>query len=185
MHHKTLWEAIGGGPANFPNYDARTSLGYGTQSGYHAHREYQSTYPYREPLSDYEEDANDEDYDEEFGAEINKKLSSYTPSDGLATKKSDPFYYFGAATRLESIARNQTRGSMVPKPTLYKKRDGVIAGSNQWQVTKDILRTNATPHGTQFSSIILEPSDDQKKAPELVKLRQTIRAIFDEIESKK
>ena len=33
--------------------------------------------------------------------------------------------------------------------------------------------------------IILEPSDDQKEAPELFKLRQTIKAIFDEIESKK
>jgi hypothetical protein len=185
MHHKSLWEAIGGGPANNPNYDSRTGLGYGTQSGFHSHRQSQTSYPYREPVSDNEEDANEEDYDYEFGSEINKKLSTYKPSDALATKKSDPFYYFGAATRVESIVRNQTRGSMVPKPDLYKNRDSGLVGSNTWQTTKSILRTNSTPRGTQFASIILEPSDDQKEAPELFKLRQTIKAIFDEIESKK
>lgn len=185
MRPKSLWEAIGGGPANFPNYDARTGLGYGTQSGFHAHRQYQGTYPYREPLSDNEEAANDAEHDPELDAKVSKKVSAYVPSDPLATKKSDPFYYFGAATRFESLVRNPTRGSMVPKPDLYKGRDSGLVGSNTWQVTKPVLNTSSTPHGTQFASILPDPSDDQEEAPELMKLRGLIRAIFDENESKR
>jgi len=187
MLRKTLWEAIGGGPANFPNYDARTGLGYGTQSGFHAHRQSQSTYPYREPLSDNEEAANDEENDAELDAKVSKKLSAYVPSDPLATKKTDPFYYFGAATRIESIVRNPTKGSMVPKPDLYKGRESGMGGSggNPWQVTKNILRTSSTPHGTQFASILLDPSEDQEEAPEISKLRSLIRVIFDENENKR
>jgi hypothetical protein len=185
MRPKSLWEAIGGGPANFPNYDARTGLGYGTQSGLHAHRQYQGTYPYREPLSPNEEEANAEEHDPELDSKVSKKLSAYVPSDPLATKKSDPFYYFGAATRLESLVRNPTRGSMVPMPGLYKGRDSGVAASNPWQVTKNVLNSKSTPHGTQFASILPEPSEDQEEAPEIFRLRSLIRAIFDENESKR
>ena len=76
MRPKSLWEAIGGGPANFPNYDARTGLGYGTQSGFHAHRQYQGTYPYREPLSDNEEAANDEEHDANLDSKVSKSVFS-------------------------------------------------------------------------------------------------------------
>jgi hypothetical protein len=178
-----LWEAIGGGPANFPNYDARTGLGYGTQSGFHAARQYQGSFPYREPLSDNEEEANDMEIDHDEESLVSKKLSTYIPTDGLATKKSDPFYYFGSATRLESIARNSTRGSMVPKPTLYKGRDSGMMGSNPWQNTKEILRTKSTPRGTQFSSVILNPSEEQEEAPEISRLRKIISMIFHENET--
>jgi len=180
MPRKSLWEAIGGGPANFPNYDARTGLGYGTQSGFHAQRQYQGSYPYKEPPSDEELEVDEEERDEEFDSKVSRKLSSYVPSDGLATKKNDPFYFFGAATRFESIVRNTTRGSMVPKPDLYKGRDSGLVGSNQWQTTKDILRTKSTPHGTQFAPIFLEPSEDQEEAPELQAVRELIRVISDE-----
>lgn len=182
MRRKTLWEAVGGGPANFPNYDARTGLGYGTQSGYHSPRQYQGTFPYREPISPYEEEANDMEMDPEEESEVSKKLSAYIPSDPLATKKSDPFYFFGSATRLESVVRNNTRGGMVPIPDLYKGRDSGMMGSNPWQVTKSILRTKSTPRGTQFSSVILDPSEDQEDAPELTRLRKIISNIFRENE---
>lgn len=179
MHRKkSLWEAIGGGPANFPNYDARTGLGYGTQSGYHDHRQYQGTYPYREPLSDNEEDANDEERDEDFDHKVIKKLSSYVASDPYAIKKSDPFYFFGAATRFESVERGITGKSISPIPNLYAGRESGMSSSNNWQYTKDILRTKATPHGTQRSSILLDPSEDQQEAPELVHLKNLIRSIF-------
>lgn len=179
MANKRLWEAIGGGPANFPNYDARTGLGYGTQSGFHAPRQYQGSYPYKEPPSENEIEIGDEERDAEFDSKVSKKISSYVPSDSLATNKSDPFYFVGSATRLEAIARNSTRGSMVPKPDLYKGRDSGMMGSNPSQITKSILRTKSTPHGTQFAPIFLEPSEDQEKAPELQSLRDLIRVIFD------
>lgn len=179
MPRKRIREAIGGGPANYPNYDARTGLGYGTQSGFHAQRQYQGSFPYKEPPSEDELEVDEEERDEEMDSKVSKKLSSYIPSDGLATNKVNPFYFVGAATKLESIARNSTRGSMVPKPDLYKGRDSGMVGSNQWQVTKNVLRTKSTPHGTQFAPIFLEPSEDQEAAPELQKLRELIRAIFD------
>lgn len=176
---RKLWEAIGGGPANYPNYDARTGLGYGTQSGFHAQRQYQGSFPYKEPPSDDELEVDEEERDEEFDSKVSRKLSTYIPSDDLATKKVNPFYFAGAATKLESIARNSTRGSMVPKPNLYKGRDSGVVGSNPWQVTKDILRTKSTPHGTQFAPIFLDPSEDQEEAPEVSRLRELVRAIFD------
>jgi len=185
MLRKTLWEAIGGGPANFPNYDTRTGLGYGTQSGFHAQRQYQGTYPYREPLSDNEEEANEEERDAEFDSKVSKKLSSYVPSDPLATKKSDPFYYFGAATRIESFVRNQTKGSMVPIPDLYKGRGSGMMATNTWQVTKPILNSKSSPHGTQFASIILDPSEEQEEDQTIQRLRKIIRTIFDENEIKR
>jgi len=180
MPRKSLWEAIGGGPANFPNYDARTGLGYGTQSGFHAQRQYQGSYPYKEPPSDDELEVDEEERDEELDSKVSRKISSYVPSDGLATKKNDPFYFFGAATRFESVVRNNTRGSMVPKPDLYAGRDSGMVGSNQWQYTKEILRTKGNPHGTQFAPIFLDPSEDQEDAPELQTVRELIRAISDE-----
>lgn len=178
MTRKNLWEAIGGGPANFPNYDARTGLGYGTQSGFHAHRQYQGTFPYVTPPSDDELEVDEEERDDEFDSKVSKKLSVYIPTDDLATKKNDPFYFFGAATRFESIGRNPTHTSMVPIPDLYKGRESGMVGSNNWQVTKPILRTKATPHGTAKSPILSEPSEDQMADPELSKLRELIKVIF-------
>jgi len=179
MLRKKLWEAIGGGPANVPNYDTRTGLGYGTQSGFHAQRQYQGSYPYKEPPSDDELEVDEEERDEEFDSKVSKKISSYVPTDGLATKKNDPFYFAGSATRFESIARNNTKGSISPIPDLYKGRDSGLMGSNTWQYAKEVLRTKATPHGTEFAPIFLEPSDDQEEAPEIQKLRELIRTIFD------
>jgi hypothetical protein len=178
MKTKRIKEAIGGGPANFPNYDARTGLGYGTQSGYHDQRQYQGSYPYKEPPSELEQLANDEEYDEEFDHKVSKKISAYAPTDGLATKKNDPFYFFGAATRFESIARNQTKGSISPIPDLYANRDSGMIGSNTWQNTKNVLRTRSTPYGTEKSSILLDPSDEQAEDPTISHLRELIRAIF-------
>lgn len=136
-------------------------------------------------MSDDELEVDEEDRDEEMDSKVSKKVSAYIPSDGLATKKSDPFYFFGAATRFESVARNSTKGSISPIPNLYKGRDSGLVGSNKWLYAKEILRTKATPHGTQFAPVFLEPSDDQEEAPELIKLRELVRAIFDSNKSER
>jgi len=178
MRKKKIQEAIGGGPANFPNYDARTGLGYGTQSGFHDQRQYQDSYPYKEEPSEIEKEIDDEEIDDELDHKVSKKISAYVPTDNLAVKKTDPFYFFGAATRFESVARNQTRASMVPFPDLYDNRESGMMATNQWQNTKNVLRTRGTPHGTQRSSILLDPSEDQNEDPTLIKLRELIRTIF-------
>ena len=181
MYRKSLLEAIGG-VANSPNYDARTGLGYATQSGFHNSRQSQSTYPYKEPLSDNELEVDEEDRDGEFDAKVSRKHSSYVPSDNLAFKKTDPFYFVGAATPLsaaESVARNPQKTSMVPIPDLYKNRDSGLMGTNTWQVTKPILNTRSTPYGTSRASILLPPSEEQQEDESISMLRSLIRTIFD------
>lgn len=181
MRRLSLLEAIGGGPANYPNYDSRTGLGYATKSGFHSQRQSQVTYPYKEPISDNELEVDEEERDLEFDSKVSKKLSVYIPTDDLAAKKSDKFYFVGSATPLsaaESVARNPQKTSMVPIPDLYKNRDSGLMGTNDWQVTKQVLNTLSTPHGTSKASILLPPSEEQEEDPELSKLRLLIRTIF-------
>jgi len=179
----SLWEAIGGGPANFPNYDARTGLGYGAPTGFHASRQSQGTYPYREPAEgDEEEDAEEEEFEVEDAAEFRNKLGGAPYKDPYASRKTDPFYYYGAATPTgmfgEAVAMNRSKGSISPKPNLYKGKEAVSGGGyvgasiRPFQV---IIHNRSTPHGWNKSIHPLEEPEEGEDDETLLKLRKLIR----------
>lgn len=187
MHRKiSLWEAIGGGPANFPNYDTRTGLGYGTQSGFHAQRQSRSTYPYKDFDTFGEEDeGEDEEVDDILTVKARNKVGQGAGGgmDPFASKKTDPFYFVGSATKLnsfvEAVGRNTSAGSISPLPGLYKKRQRSIGGtysSNPISPATTVHNHKSTPHGYSKSSLpadeFIEPEED--KAME--NLRSVIRA---------
>jgi hypothetical protein len=163
MHHKklTLWEAISS-PANFPNYDSRTGLGYGTQTGFHSPRTSASSYPYIEDDEFDFDDEEDEDEDvanistHQFANKIGVGSSSYDP---YAQRKTDKSYYYGSNTPTgmfaEAVAMNRTKGSISPKPDLYKKKqavagDGYVGASIRPFQT--IIHNQSTTHGWSKSS---------------------------------
>lgn len=181
----SLWEAISS-PANFPNYDTRTGLGYGTQSGYHAQRSYQGSFPYRDPdkYADDVEEEEEEDVDASLTARARNKVGSpISPSDPYASRSTDPFYFVGAATPLnafmESIVQNRSAGSIVAKPGLYKRKNAVVGGGyvgSPVSRAKDINNIKSTPHGYSKASL---PATDFFEEPEdetLQNLRSVIRA---------
>lgn len=141
-----LWEAISS-PANFPNYDARTGLGYGAKTGFHAQRSYQSSFPYRDSDPAEEEVDGDEEDDEELiwdpevevaNREFHNKIGVTPYRDPYSTRKTDPYYYYGSATPTgmfgEAVAKNRSKGSISPIVGLYKNKeavsgDGYVGGS--------------------------------------------------------
>lgn len=191
MSKISLWEAIGS-PANFPNYDSRTGLGYGTNSGFHSSRKYQGTYPYKEPVegqflsSADEDDQDDEDLDLDdedlqFSFAFRNKVSTNPPVDPYAVKKTDPYYYYGSATPTgmfgEAIGMNRSKGSISPKPNLYKNKqavsgDGYVGASIRPFQT--IIHRSSTPHGYSKAPIPLDSEviEDDKT---LLRLRELIR----------
>lgn len=170
MLHKgkiSLWEAISS-PANFPNYDARTGGGYGQlQQKYHGNRQFQSSYPYKEPSeSEYEEDdvTQGEEFDIVDAAKFQNKLGSVFPTDDYAIRSTDNSYYAGAATRFdlsklgESVGNRRSIGTMTPIPSLYKNKQAVIGGAHSWNsYQKTIQHTRGQKKG--FSSSL--PTADQ------------------------
>ena len=180
---QTLWEAIGGGPANFPNYDSRTGLGYGTQSGFHAQRQYQGTYPYKEPDTFAEDDEDDVDDNLTRKAQNKTGQGAGGSPDQFNQRRVDPFYFVGAATSLsgfaEAVARNNTRGSMSPMPDLYKGREGTVGGvysSNPVSPATTTFNHYSTPHGYSKAPLpedeFIEPEEDEA----MENLRSVIRA---------
>lgn len=175
-------------PANFPNYDARTGLGYGTQSGLHNPRQYPGTYPYIQPDPYSVDNAEDEDNedsemeDPDANARFHKKLSTHMQRvDPYAVKGTNPFYFVGSATMLarESIGPNRTRGSIVAKKGLYRGLDGAMSsGVSQSIVTKPIVHHGAIPQGTEHAPKPLDPSDEEIEDPAISKVRELVRAIF-------
>lgn len=178
----SLWEAIGGGPANLPNYDRREDLGYGTtKSKFHAPRQYQGTYPYREPV---EEIDDDEEIDSSLTTKLQNKASPGGYSgDPYATNKVNPFYFVGAATSLnafsESVAPNRSKGSIVPIPGLYKRKQAIAGGVNSTSPVspfKQVLNTKSTPHGYSKAPLPVDEFFDEPEDETLQKLRSVIRA---------
>jgi len=180
----SLWEAIGGGPANFPNYDARTGLGYGTQSGFHAQRQYQGTFPYKNPDS-FGEEEDEEEVDDTLTRKAQKKVGRGAGGspDQFNQRKTDPFYFVGAATKLnsfvESVGMNRSKGSISPIPDLYKNREGTVGGvysSNPISPSTTLFNHDSTPHGFSKASLpedeFLEPEEDEA----MENLRSVIRA---------
>lgn len=131
MRHKSLWEAISS-PANFPNYDGRTGLGYAAPTGFHSQRSYQDSYPYvedefEEDLDEYLDDDDLDDGDITLMSQFRNKISHASAThDPYATKSKDSFSYYGSATPTgmfgEAIAMNRSSGTMVPKPDMYKNK---------------------------------------------------------------
>lgn len=178
----SLWEAISS-PANFPNYDTRTGLGYGTQSGYHAQRSYQGSFPYRDhdPYADDVEEEDEVDSDLTTKAR-NKTASSITPSDPYAARSTDPFYFVGAATPLsafmEAVVQNSSKGSIVAKPGMYKRKIAVVGGyvGSPVSPVKDINNHKSTPHGYSKASLPIEDYIEPIEDKTLQNLRSVIRA---------
>lgn len=169
LHKKknSLWEAISS-PANFPNYDAKTGDGYGQlQPKYHKNRQFQSSYPYKEPPeSEFEEEVEGEETEFDFAdaAKFKNKLGSVFPTDDYAIRSTDNFYYAGAATRFdlaklgESVGNRRTPSTMTPIPNLYKNKQAVIGGAHSWNsYQKTIQHTRGQKKG--FSSSL--PTADQ------------------------
>lgn len=141
-----LWEAISS-PANFPNYDSRTGLGYAAKTGFHSQRSYQSSFPYKQSDPEKEEVEGDEEDDEELiwdpevetaNRKFHNKIGVTPYRDPYSTNKTDPYYYYGSATPTgmfgESVGKNRTKGSMSPIVNLYKNKqavsgDGYVGGS--------------------------------------------------------
>lgn len=181
----TLWEAISS-PANFPNYDSRTGLGYGTQSGFHANRTYQSSYPYVEE-DDVDYDEGDEVVDDQMSTKIQNKVGSMTVNDPFATRKSDPFYFVGGATPLnigEAYGGpNRSKTSIVPRMSsgqkLYPKIQAVLGsgGTAINRVYKPIMSTKGTAYGFSKPSIPLDPSEDEVNDETVDKIREFTRMI--------
>jgi len=181
----SLWEAISS-PANFPNYDTRTGLGYGTQSGYHAQRSYQGSFPYKDPdkYADDVEEEEDEEIDTNLTAKARHKVGSpITPSDPYASRSTDPFYFVGSATPLnafmESVVQNSSKGSIVAKPGIYKRKNAVVGGGyvgSPVSPVKDINNHKSTPHGYSKASLPVEDFIEPQEDETLQKLRSVIRA---------
>lgn len=178
-----LWEAISS-PANFPNYDSRTGLGYGTQTGFHSQRQYQSSYPYIDEPEDL--DDGEEVIDDQMAVKVQNKVGSRRVNDPLATKKSDPFYFVGAATPLNigeaygGASRSKT--SIVPRfqgGKLYPQIQAVMGsgGTTLNRVYKPIMGTKSTPHGFSKSSIPIDPSEDQLRDEATEHIRELTRLI--------
>lgn len=180
----SLWEAISS-PANFPNYDTRTGLGYGTQSGYHSQRSYQGSFPYRDP-DPYADDAEGEDeVDRDLTTKArNKAGASVTPVDPYAARSTDPFYFVGSATPLnafmESVTQNSSKGSIVAKPGMYKRKNAVVGGGgyvgSPVSPVKDINNHKSTPHGYSKASLPIEDYIESIEDENLQNLRSVIRA---------
>jgi len=177
-------EALGS-PANFPNYDARTGLGYGTVSHLHDPRQYPGTFPYIQP-DPYAKEDDDEDEEDSKEDSMNDKFHNKIGThmqrvDPYAVKGTNPFYFVGSATMLarESIGRNRTRGSIVAKKGLYHGLDGSMSsGVSQLIVTKPIVHHGATTQGTGHAPKPLDPSEEELEDPAISKVRQLVRAIF-------
>lgn len=125
----------------FPLPDARIGLGYGLlgKSGRYNSRQFNAVYPYTQNLTDFEDEAQDEeDIEFELGQAISARtLSDIIPTDSMASRGTDPFYFVGGNTRLsdsfwrvvhenEFILMNETNSdmpagnSLVPYPRMYK-----------------------------------------------------------------
>jgi hypothetical protein len=111
--------------------DDRKGLGYGTDAGRHRPRQSTSHYPYLDP-DNYSEPNDDYPIDpEDIDAFLNKMTAYDSDADPYSIKKTDPFYFVGAATKLsDCFERPDTvlyevevmSNSMSPIPQLHPRR---------------------------------------------------------------
>jgi hypothetical protein len=166
-------------------YDARNDLGYGKLKP-----------QFNEPISFDQyppppvDDEEAEDYiGQETLTSVLSKLLNYHAVDSMAWKKTDPFYYVGAATKLSELS---TAKGMVPFPKMYSSRTGSGFGGSGEALPHpgptNTFRSVSRPTGTKrgFSKspypeyIIDEPNyeiedilasdEDEEKVTDLKKL---------------
>ena len=98
-------------------YDARSDMGYGTlDPKFDQPRSFEQ---YSQPPVEDEEAEIFTDPD--TIERVLSKLLNYRAGDPLAKKKTDPFYYAGAATKMSELS---TAKGMVPFPKMYAGRTG-------------------------------------------------------------
>lgn len=139
-------------------YDSRNDAGYGVlKTKFHAPRSF-NQYP-----EELEKDPAEEIDDDTYSAVLNKLLN-YHPGDSLAKKKTDPFYYAGAASKISEVS---TSKGMVPFPKMYKNRTSSGTGGAGASIANSGptagFRTISRPSGTKkgFSqSPYPEPEQD-------------------------
>lgn len=135
-------------PSGITGYplDARSGLGYGvTNSSFNEPR---SFIQYSQPPVEDEEAEND--FNDDTIEKVLTKLLNYSPGDPLAWKKTDPFYYAGAATKMSELS---TAKGMVPFPKMYAGRTGSGFGGSGESLPNpgptNTFRSNSRPTGTK------------------------------------
>ena len=139
-------------------YDSRNDAGYGVlRTKFHAPRSFQQ---YPEQI----EKEEPEDIDDDTYSAVLSKLLKYSAGDPLAKKKSDPFYYAGAASKISEVS---TSRGMVPFPKMYKNRTSSGTGGSGAAIANggptSGFRSRSRPTGTKkgFSkSPYPEPDQD-------------------------
>lgn len=188
--------------ANNPNYDARTGLGYGTDGRRFSPRMSQSTYPYKEPVHDFDDCGCEDDEEEEnpqIQAQIAQKAGQgHMPWDSYRLGGADRFYYAGAATNIGKMQEQTTGRSISPIPGLYSRKEAVLGQGADGPIIRPAPArislagskagySSALPlrdAGTAAHAYRLEdmPSGDERA---ISKLRRLIRAIHYQQEMEK
>ena len=158
-HHLT---EVGG---YYTSYDSRDDAGYGKLNP--QFNEPRSFIQYSQPPVVDEEAENS--IEQETMASVLSKLLNYHGGDSMAWKKTDPFYFAGAATKISELS---TAKGMVPFPSMYKGRTSSGTGGGGATLPHSGptvgFRTNSKPTGTKrgFSKspypeyVINEPAYD-------------------------
>ncbi len=128
-------------------YDSRNDVGYGiSKAKFHTPRIFNQ---YSEEPEEEEEELENYINDKTYNAVLSKLLK-YSSGDPLAKKKSDPFYYAGAATK---ISETSTAKGMVPFPKMYNKKTSSGTGGTGTALPNSGptsgFRTNSRPTGTK------------------------------------
>ena len=165
--------------SNFPRYDDRKGLGYGTDSGFHQPRQKSSSYPYMEPDDFIEPDENilDDDEIDAFIKKINGDTISFDP---MAKKKANSFYFVGSATKIADCFYKTDEilkevevmsNSMYSVPGMYKSRGQGLGpgtgspsagGNKMWSATAGSNRgwSSSPPYTNDDPVVKIEDLDD-------------------------
>jgi hypothetical protein len=127
-------------------YDSRNDAGYGKLNP--QFNEPRSFIQYSQPpVEDAEAENSIED---ESMVSVLSKLLNYHAGDPMAWKKTDPFYYAGAATKMSELS---TAKGMVPFPKMYAGRTGSGFGGSGASLPNpgptNTFRSNSRPTGTK------------------------------------
>lgn len=190
---KTLLESIGS-PANFPNYDSRSDLGLGKIDNFHHWpRSFNSSYPYKDPVAEIDEEYDDEEYDDETSTKIRNMMGlDHSVSDFYLKRSTDNYYgtptasmRFDMAKLGEAVVQNRSAGSISPIPNLYSKKSAVLGGANSWNASvKPIQHTRGTKRGYASAPPSLVDvffSEDEKNDENAVvaKIRDIVNAYHE------
>jgi hypothetical protein len=80
---------------------------------------------------------------------------------------------------MESIGQNRSKGSMVAKPGIYKRKNAVVGGGyvgSPVSPVKDINNFKSTPHGYSKASLPITDFIEEPEDETLQNLRSVIRA---------